>query len=354
MPQKYIWSYIVVFILILGAIGYKCFLVPSRRETIFDRKISIPQYPVLHIPDLPPFCDDLPGLNKGYASIKEGRMYYEQEGQGIPLILINGGPGCTHHLFHPYFSQLKDMARIIYYDQRGTGKSSIDNTGRTYTLNQAIDDLDSLRKDLKIDKWVVLGWSYGGLLAQLYALKYPEHCTGLVLGTADPFGGNEGLYTGVGPQYNRLTQFVSAKEFDAWKDLEKKAKEGIITPLQMIYNRFICGYWKLSFYHKPPEKETIKQTLYGFNQDPDFRKTMISEIAKINLQDKFANFAIPTLIVEGKWDFLWGDMDRVAIMRKNHPHAQIEVFEKSGHNIYVDEPEKFFNLLRKFLVKLEK
>ena len=354
MPKKFIWFYIAVFILILGVIGYRWLFVSSMRETIFDRKISMPQEPVLHIPYLPPFCDELPGLNKGYASIKDGRMYYEQEGQGIPLILINGGPGCTHHLFHPYFSQLKDTARIIYYDQRGTGKSSADDTRKMYTLNQAIDDLESLRKDLKIDKWVVLGWSYGGLLAQLYALKYPKHCTGLVLGTSDPFGGNEGFYTGVGIQYNRVAQVVSSKEFDAWADLEKKAKEGTLTPLQMSYNKFLCGYWKFMFYHRPTEKEFIKQALYGFIEAPDFRKTMISEIAKINLQDKFDNFVIPTLIIEGKWDFLWGDMDRVAIMRKSHPHAQIEIFEKSGHNIFADEPEKFFKLLRKFLGKLEK
>lgn len=324
------------------------FSTTNQRETIFDRKVSIPKQLVFDIPVLAPFCDELPGLTKGYAAIQNGKLYYEEEGQGIPLVLINGGPGGTHHSFHPHFSQLKDSARVIYYDQRGTGKSSYDDTGKMYTLNQAVEDLESLRTALKIDKWVVLGWSYGGLLAQLYALKYPERCTGLVLGTPDPAGGNEGLYTSVGIQYNCLAQFVSLEEMNAWADFEKKEQEGLLTPLQMSYNRSLSGYWKFFSYHKPSEEERIKKFIYAV-ADPDFRNTMISEIGQINIQGKFENCMIPTLIVEGKYDFLWGDMDRVAIMRKNHPHAQIEVFEKSGHMIFADEPEKFFGVLKDFL-----
>ncbi|KKQ32272.1 MAG: Proline-specific peptidase [candidate division TM6 bacterium GW2011_GWF2_37_49] len=174
----------------------------------------------------------------------------------------------------------------------------------------------------------------------------------MVLSTADPFGGNAGLYTGIGPQYNRAAQFISQKEFDAWADLEKKAKEGKLTSLQMSYNRFLSGYWKFAFYHKPPETALIRQLYHGFIQAPGFRDTMISEIAKINLQGKFDDFDIPTLILEGKLDVLWGDMDRVAIMRKQHPRAQLEIFEKSGHMIFVDEPEKFFPLLKSFLKKI--
>jgi len=103
----------------------------------------------------------------------------KQEGQGIPLLLINGGPGGTHHVFHPYFSQAKNFAHMIYYDQRGTGKSSTDETGATYTIRQAVEDIENLRKALKIEKWAVLGWSYGGLLAQCYALTVSGTYSGL-------------------------------------------------------------------------------------------------------------------------------------------------------------------------------
>ena len=104
-------------------------------------------------------------------------------------------------------------------------------------------------------------------------------------------------------------------------------------------------------YHKPPKEDVIRMILYGFNHAPGFREQMVSEISKINILGKLRDSKIPTLIVEGKWDFLWGNMDRVEVMRKNHPRAQIEVFEKSGHMIFADEPEKFFSMLRDFLKK---
>ena len=68
---------------------------------------------------------------------------------------------------------------------------------------------------------------------------------------------------------------------------------------------------------------------------------IVSRIDQISLDGKFDDFEIPTLLVEAKWDLTW-DTDKAEFMRKNHPHAQFEYFEKSGHCIFGDEPEKFF------------
>jgi len=343
----------IITFLILAIPGCSWFFKKPKRETIFDKVVTIPKELVLDVPYLPPFCDEIKDLKKGYVDVKDGKLYYEEEGQGIPMVLINGGPGGTHHVFHPYFSRIADVARVIYYDQRGTGKSSQDDAGKTYTIEQAVEDLEELRKALNIEKWVVLGWSYGGLLAQCYALAYSSRCTGLILGASDPQGGDPTLYTGEGPKYERAAMFISQEEFDAWNKIKEETQKGTLTPAQSFYNRYLTGFWKFAFYHKPTKESVIKNAHYGCT-DPAFRKTMISEIAKINLKGKFDDFKIPTLVVEGKWDVLWGDMDRVSIMRKTCPHAQIAVFEKSGHTIFADEPDKFFALLREFLKELKK
>ena len=73
---------------------------------------------------------------------------------------------------------------------------------------------------------------------------------------------------------------------------------------------------------------------------------------KIDLKGKFDDFEIPTLILETKWDLQWWNPDRAEVMRKNHPHAHVEMFETSGHMMFADEPEKFFSLLRTFLTKV--
>jgi proline iminopeptidase len=318
--------------------------LPSQRETIFDRIVSIPDKLILDIPYLPPLCDELPGLKKGYADIKDGKLYYEEEGQGIPLVLINGGPGGTHQGFHPYFSQLKDVARIIYYDQRGTGKSSADDTGKTYTIKQAVEDLESLRKVFKVDTWTVLGWSYGGLLAQLYTLTYPQHCNGLIL-VAGTTGVSDSTMKPVRDQ-----MFISPAEQAAIENIGKMGREGKFTSsTQVIYNKLLAGDWKKQFYHKPSPEELTRKALYGWESAPGFEEQMRPESDKINLKGKFDEFEIPMLITEAQWDLLWWNPERAKVMRKNHPQAQVEIFEKSGHSIFADEPEKFFSILRKFL-----
>lgn len=339
----------VLLCLILGMTGCNTGPQKTSRETIFDRIVTIPKELVLTIPYLPPLCDTIPGLKKGHVAVLEGSLYYEEEGSGIPLVLVNGGPGGTHHGFHPYFSQLSDIAHIIYYDQRGTGQSSQDSTGKTYTIRQAVEDLESLRKALKIDKWAVLGWSYGGFLAQCYALTYPERCTGLIL-VASQFGISE-------PATNRelVRSFFSPTEWAAIENVQKQANEDkLTTAAQVTYNKHMAGDWKRYSYYKPTTAESIRTALYAWGPAPGFEKLMHPQIYTFNLRGKFDDFEIPTLIIEAKWDLLWGNPDKIELMRKIHPHATVEIFEKSGHKIFADEPEKFFGLLKNFLEKLNK
>jgi len=340
VKKKAFWS--TIWILALGLVGCDC-VRKNSRENIFDHIVNIPKNLEQHIPYLPPLCDKLTGLKKGFVDINSGKLYYEEEGHGVPLVLINGGPGGTHHGFHPYFSKINNIFRIIYYDQRGTGKSSFDVTGKTYTVKQAVEDLENLRKALKIEKWAILGWSYGGLLAQCYALTYPEHVIGLVL-VASQSGVQEPVMK---PIRNKM--FIAPTEQNAINDVREKFSRGEITALQSMYNQHLEGDWKRYSYYKPTTEELIRKGLYEWAPANGFEDAMRANINTINLEGKFANFNIPTLIIEARWDLLWWNPDRAEVMRKNHPNARLEVFEKSGHKIFADEPEKFFAILKKFL-----
>ncbi len=345
-----LWSkgwYIIIPVCILALLGYLWLGRYARRETIFDRTVSIPKELVLNIAQIPPLCDEIAGLKKGFIDVKNGKLYYEEEGRGIPLVLINGGPGGTHHCFHPHFSQLKNIARVIYYDQRGTGNSSTDDTGKTYTIKQAVEDLESLRKALKIERWAVLGWSYGGLLAQCYALTYPEHVTGLIL-ISSAYG-----HTNAKLKPGREHMFISQAERDAIRKIYHEESADALTLAQAVYNAHLAGDWKRQCYYKPRAEQFIRMALYEWKPAPGFRALICAEDDKINLDGKFNDFEVPTLLMEAKWDLTW-DTDKAAFMRKSHPHAQFDLFEKSGHAIFTDEPKKFFAVLSKFLEKSAK
>ncbi len=102
--------FVAVIILSLALPACDWFRNTSTRETIFDKVVNIPDKLILDISKLPPLCDEIFDLKKGFIDILDGKLYYEEEGRGIPLVLINGGPGGTHHDFHPCFSRAKDFA----------------------------------------------------------------------------------------------------------------------------------------------------------------------------------------------------------------------------------------------------
>jgi Predicted hydrolases or acyltransferases (alpha/beta hydrolase superfamily) len=157
------------------------------------------------------------------------------------------------------------------------------------------------------------------------------------------------------PEERREKMFISQAEQDAIKNIEKKASEGkFTTDAQVIYNKRLCGDWKRFSYCKPTIEELARKAFYEWGPAKGFEELMRPESDKISLKGKFDDFEIPTLIMEAKWDLLWWNPDRAEVMRKNHPHAQVKIFKKSGHMIFFDEPEKFFPLLKDFLEKSSK
>ena len=100
--------------------------------------------------------------------------------QGLPAVFLHGGPGSGCESYHPRFFN-PDKYRIILIDQRGSGKSRPHASLKENTTNHLIDDLETLRSHLSIEKWVVFGGSWGSTLALVYAETHPERVLGLVL-----------------------------------------------------------------------------------------------------------------------------------------------------------------------------
>src|SRR5579863_7778055 len=119
-----------------------------------------------------------------YAHVNGANLWYESEGHGEPLLLIAGGPGAAHY-FHPFFSVLADSYRVICFDSFGRGKSDRATSPNEYSFDRDVEDVEGLRKALGLDKINLLGHSYGGMVAQAYALKYPHAVSKLIL--ADTF-----------------------------------------------------------------------------------------------------------------------------------------------------------------------
>ena len=116
-----------------------------------------------------------------YVAVNGKKLWYEVEGKGDPILLIPGGPGNSHIYFHPWFSELANYFKVIYFDAYGRGKSDRAKSADQYSFKRDVEDIEALRKALGFDKWNVLGHSYGGMVAQQYALDYPNSVNKLIL-----------------------------------------------------------------------------------------------------------------------------------------------------------------------------
>lgn len=310
-------------------------LLLVNREKASDRKAHIVDE-IQNVPETSRLCDQFEGTKEKIQVSEDCGLYVEQEGEGEPIVLLHGGPGATHHYFHPHFSQLKDSARVISYDQRGCGLSDR-VAGDGYSIDQAVDDLENLRIKLGIDRWTLLGHSYGGILAQSYAKKYPQSVKGLVLTCASP-----GLKT---LQPGRGDAFLSEEESERIGDVHSKSG---LPEQDAVYNAFLNGDWKRQNLYKPTKEEMARFALYEWDHDPNFRSAVAPEADSCDFEGLFEGFPIPTMIMEGAQDMTW-NTDKPGKFHANHPNADMVICKNAAHNPFQDEPGKFFGELRAFL-----
>ena len=320
------------------------------RETVLDRVIDV-QQGVLEVPEVARLEDGL-DLDTKRVDVGDATLYVEEEGTGVPLVLINGGPGGTHHYFHPWFSRASDYARVIYYDQRGTGLSDFEPGDSGYSVEQAVDDLDHMRQALGIDDWVVLGYSYGGFLAQYYATTYPERVAGLVM-----VGSHPGLWAELGDsrQYDYLSEVEKERIRSVQKQIIEMGKENNWpreTLIQKIlFNNFMNGDWKRQYFYKPTPAEIATIARYEWVNERGFNGDMNRSADRVNLAGAFVRSPFQTLILEGKWDLTWGK-EKPAILADNHPHARVITIDDAGHKIFSENPDHFFGELEQFVRNL--
>ncbi|MDH3457998.1 MAG: alpha/beta hydrolase [Gemmatimonadota bacterium] len=277
------------------------------------------------------------------------RLYVVEEGSGPALVLVNGGPGNTLHSLIPHFTRAASFARVIYYDQRGTGLSDWVSGPSGYSTAQTVDDLERLRRVLGIHQWFVLGHSYGGLIAQWYAIRYAEHVRGLILvGSSVPVDELDlGERDYRSDAERRRIQEVYAIDGQAVVPVHS-AQVDTGTLRRMIYNGYLNGDWKRQFFFKPSRERMAQIARYEWVHDRDFNRQVRQDGFGRNLRDAFRNSPIPTLIVEGAYDANWGS-DKPALFAAQHPKAELVIVERASHFPFAEQPTTFFAQLEEFV-----
>jgi proline-specific peptidase len=284
-------------------------------------------------------------METGYIYSNGVRLYYEMIGQGEPLLLLNGGPGFPHD----YLLELRALApyaTLIFYDQRGTGKSDrVDPQG--YTIDANVEDVENLRDALQLGPCGVLGHSWGGMLAQAYVLKYPQHVSRLIL--ADTF-------SSIADCNAALARMRAAMPPETQAIYDRYEREGLYTAgdtYPVEYQAALDRAYEPVFISVPPPdylQDTFAKIAYDvyrtmWGEESEFRVT--GTLAAFDVADRLGEIRVPTLVIAGA-----SDMPTVAMAAATAraiPHARLEIFAHSRHFPFIEEPVKFLQVVRRFL-----
>lgn len=281
------------------------------------------------------------------AKIRDTEIYFDIEGSALvadgprmrekPVaFLVHGGPGADHTTYKPTFSALSSKMQLVYFDHRGQGRSAR-GAKETYTLENNVEDMEALRQYLGLEKIVVIGTSYGGMVALSYAVRYPQNVSHLIAIATVPD--------------SRFLQ--RAKEILAERGTEEQ---------KAVAQRV----WDGAFENEDQLREyfQVMGPLYSVNYNPQLPKNVGSRgilshdalnvafggfLRSYNVLDQLHKITSPTLVIGGRHDWICAPEFSEEIARAI-PHADLRIFENSGHLIRDDEPEALLDAIAGFLV----
>ena len=267
-------------------------------------------------------------------------LWYEVrgDGPGTPLVVVNGGPGFDHSYLHcsAAWDRLAQGRKVIFYDQRGNGRSSALKDGMACGLTEQIADLHALRNHLGLQKMDLLGHSWGGYLVMAYAARHPERISHL-------------LIVDSGAPKIQDTVFLFKNIYPEKVARQDAAAFGVELGDEKAIAADMSEYLSMLFY-SAEAREAFLARSSSFKYTQRVNKAVWSDLQRFDLNPELAKFKFPTLVVTGRYDFnvapsvAWSIHKAIAV-------SEFAVFEKSGHLPFCEEVDDFVARVQAFLAK---
>lgn len=293
-------------------------------------------------------------VEEGFIDANGVLIYYKMFGNGDPLLILHGGPGASHDYFLPYLLPLARKNKLIFIDERGSGRSEKLENISDYTIENMVKDVEAVRQELKLGKINLLGHSFGGVLAQAYALKYQENLSHLLL--CSTWNSTKKL--------NEI--FIRMKEKMApelRKRIEKMEQEGLYGHgMDYEKNRYTSEYliaaWGEGYFpylyqnhpdanYDPIANGNMSWDLYREMWGSNGEFIIDGNMTSVEYSDQLSSITVPTLINVGDNDEC--DPSLSQEMHEKIAGSKLVIFPKSGHMTFVDQPSLFLSTVDEFL-----
>jgi len=279
-----------------------------------------------------------------FVTVNGARIFFDVVGAGFALdgdrmaqkpalIVMHGGPGFDHSTMRPYFDRFADTHQVIYIDHRGNGRSSGDPG--TWTLAHWADDVKGLCDALGIEKPVVFGQSFGGMVAIAYAARHPDHPSQVVFSST--------------AARIRLDETFAILESRGGAEARAIAEAFWLKPDDQAFADYVRVCMPL---YNPPGAVTADQAAArrrAIAKPEVTRHFSLGEMMTMDSRPGLAKVACPALVLAGGYDPITPVSCAREIFDALPPgHRRLEIFENAGHGVYRDEPERAEKVLRNF------
>jgi proline iminopeptidase len=295
-------------------------------------------------------------IDEGYVDANGALIYYKAFGVGRPLMILHGGPGASHDYFLPYLVPLARTNRLVFIDERGSGKSSKLEDPAGYTVENMVEDVEGVRNALQLGEVSLLGHSFGGVLAQAYALKYQSHLTHLIL--ASTFASTRQLNaifdqmkTRMSPELRaKIDRFEKAGLFGKGKDFEKNRY-----PSEYMMAAWGEGYFPYLYQRRPDPNfdpagnGVMSWDLYRTMWGSHGEFVIDGNLTSVEYTDRLNTIKVPTLITVGDHDE--SDPSIARDIQQHIAGSELVMLPQSGHMTFVDQPELFIKTVNEFVHK---
>ena len=272
------------------------------------------------------------------------RLFVRSVGDGPPIVVLHGGPGLDSNYLVPNFAPLARSHRLIFYDQRGGGRSTL---ATQVTAADHVADLDALRTHLGLARLTILGHSWGAGLAALYAIAHPDRVERLILADAIPLR-RSGL-AGYGDELQSRLAPADRERYQAALAARQNAKTSAD---QVAACRAFWGVFAKAYFSDRANAARDKGDLCAVSGEAIANGLKVNESVMGGLGDydwrpQVARLDVPVLVIHGEQDPIrlenareWADTIR---------GARLVVLPQAGHMSYVEQPDQFFAAVERFL-----
>jgi proline iminopeptidase len=279
------------------------------------------------------------------VDVGDTRLHVEERGGGdLALIALHGGPGLDHTMFGDWLDPLGDACRLLLVDERSQGRSE-PSPPETWTLEQHARDVDALATALGLDRYVVLGHSFGALVALQHAVDFSGRPAGSVISSGAP--SERLLMSHVERELERFEPVELREQVQAsWaREAHARTQDEVRDLLDD----------QLPFHFadpRDPRIEEMRAAMTGAVYAPDVLRAAATEgYGHIEVEDRLGDVRHAMLVLAGRHDRTCS-VGAAEVIAGGVPDAELVVFEHSGHMTFVEEPDAYVAAVRRFLARL--